>query len=163
MQRLDAIIAAQAIYSELGKRLKTNDPLNARGELDAHFAALRESSGARSFDLTVNGEEVGTYTFSKSKEKTVPQLDITDMHAFYSWCDENGLLQLPKAETVRQWITETGELPDGAVVAEVTEGGQTAKRGTMRVDFDKVRHAVGGDFAPAIEGINDMAMLEGSN
>lgn len=161
MQRLDAIIAAQAIYSELGKRLKTNDPTNARGELDAHFAAQREATGGRSFDLMVNGEEVGTYTFPKSKEKTVAQIDIDDMPAYRLWCEENGLMELPKPEAVMRWINETGELPDGATVAEVVEGGGTAKRGTLRVDFDRVRRAVGGDFAPAIEGIGDIARLEG--
>lgn len=160
MERIDAIIAAQAVYSELGKRLKTNDPHNARGELDAHFSAQRKATGARSFDLVVNGEEVGSYTFPKRKEKTVTRIDVDDVPAYRVWCESNGLMELPSAERVLRWIEETGELPDGARVAEVTEGGGTAERGTLRVSFDKVRKAIGGDFAPAIEGMRPAGLIE---
>ena len=161
MQRLDAIVAAQAIYSELGKRLKTNDPTNARGELDRHFGRLRKESGARSFDLTINGQEVGTYSFPKRKEKTALKLSIDDPKAYRCWCEENGLLELPALQSVWQWVQDTGELPEGATLTETTEGGNTAERGTLRVDFSKVRAALDGDFSPALEGMDTMRLEEG--
>lgn len=154
MDRIDGIIAAQAIYSELGKRLKTNTEGNARGELDGHFRDLRDRTGARSFDLRINGQEVGTYSFAKSKGKAAYTLRIENESAYRRWCEENGLMELPSVASVAQWVEYTGELPEGATIERTPA--ETTERGTLRVDFEKVKKAVGGDFAPALQAVNEL-------
>ena len=166
MNKLDAIIAAQAIYKELGDRLNTKDPSNLRGVLDAHYKALNKQTGGRSFDVMIGGVDVGTYTFAKKKDRIVKDLVITDRKKFAEWIKDSDLLidvlintLMEKPYILEGYLKMTGELPDGIDWEERTIEGGISERGTLRVRFEDVRKALAGDFSPAIETIYDTNLL----
>ena len=169
MNKYDAIIAAQAIYSMLGKALGTKDPSNLRGVLDARYNALYKQTGGKSYDLMIGGQEVGTYTFKKNKDKKELHVSIEDYYAFRSWIINSDFLDvlideiLANPKTLVDFIKQTGEIPNGASVEEHVIQGGISERGALKVDFDKVRKALGGDFSPAIEAVNDTKLLNEGN
>ena len=171
MNKLDAIIAAQAVYKELGDRLSTKDPSNLRGVLDAHFKALYKTTGGRSYDLMIGGIDVGTYTFAKKKDRVVKDLVITDREKFANWLkdsdNDNDMLidmlintLMSEPHILEGYINASGELPDGIDYEERTIKGGISERGTLKVRFEDVRKALAGDFSPAIEAMHDTKLLD---
>lgn len=151
----ERLAIAQAVYSELGKLVNTKDPDNLRGEADAHYKALFEETGAKSFDVRVGNEKVGTYSVRVSKPTptiTRKELNVTDEDRLLCWANTQD------TELVYQFISEnledfahwyalyTGEIPKGCELVEVIEPGRDAEYigGVLKVSADKVANVVRG-------------------
>ena len=106
------LAAAQALYHELGRMVRTGDPDNLRGRADALLA----DGVTDRIKLSINGKSVGTLSARWSKPRRYLRVD--DREAFADWCMEDG------SRHVRQWIAEgmRGSLADYCMTAIVTDG-----------------------------------------
>lgn len=109
---LAQLAAAQALYHELGRMVRTGDPDNLRGRADALLA----DGVTDRIKLSINGRSVGTLSARWSKPRRYLRVD--DREAFADWCVGDG------AEYVRQWIEGgmRGSLPDSCMTAVVVDG-----------------------------------------
>lgn len=78
---------AQAVYKAAAPQVKTKEPGNLRGRLDAEIIDEYRKSGVKSKEIRVGGSKVGTLTLKVSES-----IELVDSDAFYSWADQNGLL-----------------------------------------------------------------------
>lgn len=170
MNSIERLAVEQAVYNAIGADLKTGNPDNLRGEVNGFYLDLYERTGATGFEVRVNGQKVGTYGFSKVKgtpERTVQEFQVTDMQALRCWDDEAFHEYVAKffdqhlAELAIQYAQETGDLPDGVELVEVTTPATPdtiRPNGTLRVRPEKVAAALGNALPATIAGL-----LEGGN
>jgi len=136
---IERLAVAQAFIGAVGDMTKTNRADNLRGEVDDYYRELYEQTGAKSFDVTLLGEKVGTYSLTIGKGK--PQrkewsFDVTDADALREWAAANDCLAVDM-DKVRALFSLSGEVPDGCVpvetiVPEVAAG--RIERSTLRID-----------------------------
>lgn len=165
---IEKLAVAQALFKAVGEHVKTKDPGNLRGEVDALMAESYEKARAqgiapKSFDIEINGTKVGTYSITAEKpveEKHDVELEVEDAEAFEKWAVERGFARTQvDMASVRRYFDETGEVPDGSkpvsVIIPAVEGGGI-KSTSLRVDPEKVARALG----PQLEPVT-YAFLEG--
>lgn len=106
------LAAAQALYHELGRMVRTGDPDNLRGRADALLA----DGVTDRIKLSINGRSVGTLSARWSKPRRYLRVD--DREAFAEWCTGDGIAY------TRQWIAGgmRGSLADYCMTAIVTDG-----------------------------------------
>jgi hypothetical protein len=152
-KRVEQLAVAQAVYKLAAEQVKTNEPGNLRAEVDAHFRELFEQAGAKSFDIRIGGEKVGTYSVKVTKPKMQTVCDCYDQSAYLAWCEEHGFVRkVIDEDAASAYFEETGELPFGCNVSEVeTPGGQYAG-GSLRVDVPAINRALGGKVPIALLG-----------
>lgn len=167
---IERLAIEQAVYNAIGADLKTGREDNLRGEVNGFYLDLYERTGATGFEVRVNGKKVGTYGFSKVKgtpERTVQEFQVTDMQALRCWDDDAFHEYVAKffdqhlAELAIQYAQETGDLPDGVELVEVTTPATPdtiRPNGTLRVRPEKVAAALGNALPATIAGL-----LEGGN
>ena len=155
MNDSERLAIAQAIYNHLGKLVSTKDPDSLRAQADREYKALYEQTGAKSFDVRVNGEKVGTYSIKVSKAKPAEEykklvvVNGIDLQDFISDLP-HGLLrdfaQDYKQEFATWYLEEYGELCDGCMVDTVTiEATEPAYMGgTLKVNAEDVANAING-------------------
>ena len=165
MNAIERLAIEQAIYNAIGADLKTGVPDNLRGEVNGFYLDLYQQTGATGFEVRVNGQKVGTYGFAKVKgqpERTVTELVVTDMDALRCWDDDAFHEYVAKffdqhlAELAIQYAQETGDLPDGVELVEVTTPATPdgiRPNGTLRVRPDKVADALGNALPATIAGL----------
>lgn len=130
----DRFVAAQALYSKLAPLIKTKNPDNLRGHVDAGYRAEWERTGAKTFSLRFLGEKVGTYSISETKgtpDMVERRFEVADNTALDAWVRGEDSRMLWDAymtshrmEFARWYFEQTGELPDGCTMAECVVKGE---------------------------------------
>ncbi len=154
------LCVAQALYKAISAEVKTRDEFNLRGKVDGimaeRFAQAKQLGLApKSFDLEIDGEKVGTYSISTTKEKpaeTHVELEVENRMALLEWALPLGYYQVDMA-AVEEHFARTGEVPPGCLAVPrstpAVRGGRIEKT-TLRIDPVKVADALGaqlGDVA----------------
>ena len=88
---MERLAIAQALFKAIGSVVSTKDPDSLRGRVDAQAIANYKSTGAKSFDLMLNGAKVGSFTVRLSKAVHRVDFVAADREACLRWCVENGL------------------------------------------------------------------------
>lgn len=165
LSELEWLIIAQALYNAVGANIKTGNPDNLRGRVNAYFLNLYEQTGATGFEARLLGQKVGTYGFAKTKaetERTELDIEITDYAALRecqddSWLDWQGQYVMANiGELARQYVAETGELLPGVTLVTRTIPAKPAgirPNGTLRVKSEKVAEALGSQLGDAVRGL----------
>lgn len=153
-KRIEQLAVAQAVYKLAAKQVSTKEPGNLRAEVDAHYREMFEQTGAKSFDVRIGGEKVGTYGVRVTKPETRVRLKVTDSRALMAWCEANDCLRVdPDMRRVESIFGETGELPDGCEVEATSAPGGEYAGSSLRIDPEKVNNALGGaDVLPMLMG-----------
>lgn len=164
MNKLERLAVAQALYKTTGKLVDTKNPESLRFEVDQHFYDQYRETGAKSFDIHIGGEKVGTYSlrFSKPTEQQTTQFfEVQDYEALARWMmkQDTETLQDFASQNLRvfaQFIFDTsGELPDGCNLVEVvtlaTES--TWQGGVLKVDEGLVFEKLQEQLPPSIAGL----------
>lgn len=168
MSDLDNLIVAQALYKELGKAVSTSTPGNLRSRVDDFFASEHERTGARTFDLKLNDELVGTYTrrkANKKRAKTENYLNIVNVAQLKAWLVDVTDIELREYvidrldDFARYKWEHDGEIPYGCTVEtiDIDETPETYT-GMMKIDTKAVADAMRQQLPPVILGL-----LEGGN
>ena len=156
MNDSERLAIAQAIYNHLGKLVSTKDPDSLRAQADREYKALFEQTGAKSFDVRVNGSKVGTYSIKVSKAKPAEEhkeLVVIDKDKLRQFMASNvsdvDFWQFARdyCEEFASWYLEqSGELCDGCMVDTVTiEAKEPAYMGgTLKVNAEDVANAING-------------------
>lgn len=161
MEDMERLAIAQAFYNAVGDMVKTKDPDNIRGRVDALMSGYYETTGAKSYDVRVFGRKVGTYSFTVSKpteSKETVELQVENSDELLGWAIANGCVSIDM-DKVRAKFERDGELPDGCeavkVVVPGTDGGDIL-RSTLKVNAPEVMRVLG----PQLEPVATM-LLEG--
>lgn len=158
---VEKLAIAQAFYKAVGKMVDTKSGSNLRAAVDEYFKGVFDNTGAKSFDVHLLGNKVGTYSLTISKptqQKTSHEFEVHNTKEFLDWARENDCMVIDW-ETVRQRFAETGEVPDGCTVVDVVtpaDAGGKVTRSTLKVDVDRVVEALGG-YLPEVSRL----LLEG--
>lgn len=147
LKPVEKLAIAQAVYKTVAGIVSTKEKDNLRGMCDKDAIANYLSTGAKSYDVRLMGEKVGTYSVRVSKPRHDERLKVVDMDAYVAWCVENACMTTDDAQAERRF-RETGELPDGCEL-EVTDTPETVAGATLKVDEAKVADALG-DALPAV-------------
>lgn len=83
---MERLAVYQAVMGKLADEVKTGEPSNLRGAVDAQMAELYEATGVKSADVRVNGQKVGTYSARVASGPVV-----TDEGALAAYMDECGM------------------------------------------------------------------------
>ena len=152
-QAIERLAIAQAVYNGFGGVVSTKDPDNLRGTVDTYFRELYETTGAKTMEVKVSGEKVGTYSVRVSKEepgKTVREFTVTDkqkaaMAASQLSEDAWWMYVYENLDDFLDWYaSETGEVLDGCGIVETIYPGTPPAYagGTLKVDARKVAEVV---------------------
>lgn len=164
MGPVEQFAVLQAVYKELGSALATGDPANLRGAVEGSYREVYEMTGATSFDIRLGGEKVGTFSFAKTpatEETTERVFRVADSDALWKWiAQDDGDLEKDwchdhAGEFARHVFEQTGVMPDGCELAEVTIPAKPAgiKGGTARIYPELVRkHATFMQIADSVMG-----------
>ena len=82
MQRL---AIAQALYKKIAEMVSTKEPESLRSEVDEQVKGFYAATGGKSYDVNLNGKQVGTMTVNVAKESTSTVFDLADDTAFTRW------------------------------------------------------------------------------
>ena len=164
---VEKLAIAQAYYKSVAELVKTRDPYNLRGRVDAEmrrtYESLRESLGTapKSFDIELFGKKVGTYSITTTKpepSKTTVELKVTNNDELLSWAVKNGYVVVDM-DAVTDHFTAFGEVPPGCEPETIQipeiEGGEI-KSTALRINTEKVVNALG----PQLETVT-YKLLEG--
>lgn len=164
---IETLAIAQALYSAAGEMVSTKDPDNLRGQADDHYKGLYAMTGAKSFDVRIGDEKVGTFSLTVSKPTESVE---TEEFETYSR-EELGAWDLGDPAIVRAYIgyrmdeyarfyfESTGELPPGCRIIKVVhpgDAGGEVTRTALRIDRAAVESALGNRLGAATA-----ALLEG--
>lgn len=166
MNDSERLAIAQALYNHLGELVSTKDPDSLRAQADREYKALFEQTGAKSFDVRVNGSKVGTYSVKVSKAKPAEErkeLVITD-YVFLgddvSEMPAKVLLRYAmdtRADFAQWYLDHTGAVMEGCTIETIeTPATEPAYMGgTLKVNAQ--------DVADAVRGLNIgiVGLLEG--
>lgn len=88
---MERLAIAQALFKAISSVVSTKDPDSLRGRVDARAIENYKSTGAKSFDLTLNGTKVGSFSVRLSRAVHRVDFVVGDREACLRWCVENGL------------------------------------------------------------------------
>lgn len=153
-KRVEQLAVAQAVYKLAAEKVNTKEPGNLRSEVDMYYREMFEQTGAKSFEIRIGKEKVGTYSVLVTKPETRVRLKVTDARALMAWCEANDALRVePDMQRVESIFGETGELPDGCEVEATSAPGGEYAKSSLRIDPEKVNNALGGaDVLPMLMG-----------
>ena len=170
MNDIERLAVEQAVYNTIGADLKTGVADNLRGEVNGFYLDLYQRTGAVSFDVRVNNQKVGAYSFARVKgqpEREVTEIRVTDAEALRADKSDEFLdfvsrwIESHLPELAVQYAQESGELLDGMeyVTETIPATPDTIRpNGTMRIRPEKVAAALGNALPTTIAGL-----LEGGN
>ena len=147
-ERIEKLAVAQALYNELGRIVSTRDADSLRAEADGYFVDLYKQTGAKSFEVTVGGEKVGTYSVRVAEPKDMLSIYWEDQEAVEQWAIENGFIEINEA-AIQRHFEETGELPPSGSYRR-WETPRRVSGGTLKVDAEKVKDALRGGLPSAV-------------
>ena len=150
----------QAIYKMIAEDVSTKNVGNLRSEVNDHYLDLYRSTGAKSFAVRLNGEEVGVASIKGAaprRQKPSTAVVVTDEDALIANDDDDFndfITQYVRAhigEIAKAYYAETGELLDGLDVMDYEPPVEPAKPSvSIRIYEDRVADVVG---AQALGGI----------
>lgn len=150
----------QAIFKMIAEDVSTKNVGNLRSEVNDHYLDLYRSTGAKSFAVRLNGEEVGVASIKGSaprRQKPSTAVVVTDEDALIANDDDDFndfITQYVRAhigEIAKAYYAETGELLDGLDVMDYEPPVEPAKPSvSIRIYEDRVADVVG---AQALGGI----------
>lgn len=145
--KMEQLAIMQALYKVVGAAVGTKDPDNLRGQVDETLMDSYFETGAKSFDLRVNGEKVGTASVKVQKGYKTQTLQIEDYDAYEKWLDGEGsdyrdILVQQYGEKILSLAMADGVLPDGCAVVNLSTSDKVVGT-TIRVDPQKVYEAAG--------------------
>lgn len=170
MNEIEQLAIMQALYNVIGGEVKTGNPDNLRGRVNDIYRGYYEQSHGKSYDVQLNGESVGTYTFPKTKAepaKTVTTIEVVDYAMLRAYEDDNWLDWIGRwtvehiGELAREYVEQTGEVLPGVDVRVEEIPAKPAgirPNGTLRVYPEKVAQAMGNQLGETVRGL-----LESSN
>jgi hypothetical protein len=162
---MEQLAIKQALYKVLAADVDTKDPYNLRGYVSAGIIEQYRQTGAKSYDLRIDGTKVGTMGVSVSKEteeRHEKRFRVADDAALDAWVRGNDAQAFWDAfitshrDVFAKWYFECmGELPDGCEMADVTIPAKPSQvTGTsLRVKPEKVREALGANLPTAVAGL----------
>lgn len=152
---MERLAVFQALYNKIGKEVSTKGN-SLRARADEYFYDMYQQTGAKSYDVKVLGETVGTYSlrFKKpTQTEVVKELQVTDYvelaEHFDKLTDSYELYMLKQyvahdLEAYAKWYFEqTGEcMPGTEFVGRFVEGHpKQYDGGILKVDAEKVAEA----------------------
>lgn len=144
---IEKLAIAQAFQNKVGKMTKTGVIDNLRGQADSMYRKLYDQTGAKSFEVKVFGQKVGTYSITTTKDepaRTDVSLEVADSAALLEWALQYGFVNVDMRR-VQEHFEACGEVPDGCAVVEIDvpakQGGEFGKS-TLRIDSEKVLDAI---------------------
>lgn len=139
MTDIEKLAIAQWAYKKFAGLVSTKDPGSLRGQADEAYRGLYDQTGAKSYDIKIAGDKVGTYSLKVSKAKDEPRVIVEDGYMFARWVYENHLDHLLKVDqkALDKLFYDSGELPDGCTVINVHTT-EHVSGGTLRVDERKM-------------------------
>lgn len=158
---LERLAVAQALYKELDKVVSTKDPRSLRAMCDEELAADFKENGTDRRRIVINGVEVGTLTAKIARPSKETRFEVTDWGALENWAfsEEDAMAYVVRhvADFAKWHFEQTGEMPDGCDLVEMTHpGGQWMGTTIRGCTLDKVSEAAG-----VILGSEIAALLEG--
>lgn len=168
MERLtdtERLAIAQALYNMAGKLVSTKDPDSLRSSVDEGFKELYEQTGSKSFDVKVNGMDVGTYSiqFTKPKESETRMVfvveDYEKLAKWFKTSVSHGEIEHYVACDLKEFaewqFNHTGEMPDGCNIREtiIPAVEKEYNGGRLKIDPEKVASAIRNVLPGGIFGI----------
>lgn len=155
MSDVEKLAVEQAFLNAVADDVKTKEPGNLRGRVDAQMIEGYYSNpmAGKSYDIKLFGRKVGTYslTVSKGKPQEVTRtFEVDDFAAFYEWAENMGFMQVDM-DAVKRHFDECGEVPDGCTPIKVVKPevlGGTVTRTTVKVDQQEVMRVLGPQLEP---------------
>lgn len=143
---------------------------SSRAWLEDYYRSAYESTGAKSYDLRLDGKKYGTASVvtTKASSKQVSKLNILHWDEFVVWLLSDGtdyIKQLitdskvmPKLEKL---IASAGEVPEGAMlVTETVETPETIKYVAIRPDFAAIIEGFGPQLPDTVAGLLEAGDVE---
>lgn len=160
LSKTEKLAVCQAFYNKVGEMVQTKNPDNLRGEVDRDMIAAYDELGCKSFDVKLLGQKVGTYSLTISKPKPSKvrlELETINKEELFTWAWQRGFLKVDEKE-VLDYISKTGEMPDGANVIQVVEPGDVGgevTRTTLKVEPQEVARILGTQLEPVAQLLLD--------
>ena len=164
MSDIEKLAFAQALYNSVGKLVSTKDGDSLRAAVDAEFKERYEQTGAKSYDVQINGQDVGTYSLRFSKEK--PQEShtvrrVNDYEQLAKWFNDKTdeeiryYVALNLGDYANYCFRYDGELPDGCEPQEIITAAIPKQiiGGLLKVDGAKVANAMKGQLGKSVFGL----------
>lgn len=153
MNDMERLAVAQAVYKAVAEQVSTRNPGGVRGRMDQRVLDMYEATGAKSFDVRVNGEKVGTYSVSVPKSKDPrprTEVVVNDASQVVAWARDNpddtdAFVESHAAEFAEWQLDRSGTVVDGTDVWNVApDRSETVPRTVLKVDAPKVAEALRG-------------------
>lgn len=155
MNDVETLAFLQALSKRVKEEVDTKNPDSLRYYMDRRLLDAYEKGGVKSIDLKIGDEVVGTYSVRKSKAKTELVPRIVDLVAYKSWIVENieDVIDYIAMDTrFLGTVVNDGEVPSGVEVKE-TSSPETATGTMLKVDTQKVAHAIGNELPTVVRGL----------
>lgn len=156
---IEQLAIMQALYKRIASEVSSKGD-SLRAAIDEQIVEHYKRTGAKTYDVRVEGEKVGTYSVRTSKEKTRKAFTPVDADAYQRWLTdpENmpAVASYVRSDDMRfvEWMTKNlGIVPDGVEVNTIVEPEGEVLGTTLKVDEHKVSDALGGELPQAIAGL----------
>ena len=147
------LVVIDTISKKLSEQLDTKNPNSLRSRVDERRRLLYEQTGAKSSDVRLLGEKVGTYSIRMSKPKESSQderFEVEDYEALAKFviaeCADYAMQYISNdlAAFAVWYLDYTGEMPEGCTLKKyVTPAVEPQYMGgTLKVDAGKVAEVV---------------------
>lgn len=161
---VERLAIAQAFYNMAAKLVSTKDPDSLRAKVDGGYKELFEATGAKSFDVKLNGMKVGTYSIMMSKptEETTRDVfavkDYVELAKWFEAIDIETLREYVASDLKRfaEWtFNSTGEIAGGCFMAHAITPATESKYmgGTFKISADSVQDAMADMLPQGIAGL----------
>ena len=144
---------AQALYKCAAELVDTKNPDSLRSRVDRGYKELYEQTGSKSFDVLLNGQQVGNYSIRFSKpqpEKMRYSFEVQSYEDLAKWitanCTDDDFSDFiaENMEQFAEWIfNKTGEICGGCDTVQVITPAveKTYLGGTLKIDAQAVQDA----------------------
>ena len=161
------LAVAQAVYKAVSGVVSTKDDDSLRSSCDRVLVEQYERTGAKSYDVSLHDQKVGTYSVKVSKAKPkrkAPRAWVDDWDEFIDWLtheeEADGwlrhLIEDYGDELALEILRETGEVAPGCVAqldyCEPAEPSRVTGT-TLRVDAAAVAEAMGPVLGEGVMGL----------
>lgn len=144
----EKLCVAQAFYKAAGALVSTKGGDSLRAAVDEQMVGMYAETGAKTFDMKVGGQKVGTYSVRVKAAEDGVRLDVEDPGALLAWAIENGCATVDMKK-VQERFDATGELPDGCKATR-WQLPERVDGTTLRIDELKVAEALGASLPEAM-------------
>ena len=147
------LVVIDTINKKLSEQLDTKNPNSLRSRVDERRRLLYEQTGAKSSDVRLLGEKVGTYSIRMSKPKESHQgerFEVEDYEALAKFvvaeCEDYAMQYISNdlAAFAAWYLDYTGEMPEGCALKKYVTPAVEPQYvgGTLKVDAGKVAEVV---------------------